>query len=311
MTIIAPTRQYTDAAPAPDTPRARALHNAALMASQGRDVSWEYWNDPVNRRIDGSPAPEMDPELDPAYGEPTTAEEIARSVDNQLIGADGTGLAPLAHAARFTRKRRAAGVARMTLAQVMSLQPFRVFRALAEIIDADQIHSPYVQLLDLVLTARDRTEQALAAAQAADAAFPAEQMSLDYVSRAEQILAELDPAPVSSAPDMAPELIYRPEDTDTATDVEGAASIEDAETLAALDAEADTEVAEALAALDDLNELPGLPVDDRDSWVEIRDLERAHLYVATDPLGQYYGPELDELDDTGMWPELADQALYS
>lgn len=311
MTIIAPTREYTDAAPAPDTPRARALHNAALMASQGRDVSWEYWNDPLNRRIDGSHAPEPDPELDPAYGEPTTAEEIARSVDNQLIGADGTGLAPLAHAARFTRKRRAAGVARMTLAQVMSLQPFRVVRALAEIIDADQIHSPYVQLLDLVLTARDRTEQALAAAQAADAAFPAEQMSLDYVSRAEQILAQLDPAPVSSAPDASPELIYHPEDADTATDAEDGEDTDtlaalDAEIDAALDAEADAEVAQALA---DLDELPGLPVDDRDSWIEVRDLGRDHLYVATAPLRPELALILD--GDDMDWPGLSDRALYS
>lgn len=290
-------------------------NTTAYVKTTGRDVSVKYYKNPVKYRPDGTEAPAIPEDRDPHYGRDTTADEIAASVDAQLIGANGTGMASLANAARFTRRRRAAGAPKMSLSQVMDLKPFRVYRALAELMDEDQIHSPYTQLLDLVLTAKDRTQAAATRAAAADAAFPAEQMSLEYTSKAEQILTALaDDVEGETAyrrsrttggfgPVAIPDMVYVLSEGETPAPAP-ADPIEPIDPTTTIDTDEDDEGDDILAGINEDDDSPidsaldwALPEDDLDAWREIHDREDHYRFMATtaDPTW------LDDVDD--VWDE--------
>lgn len=188
-------------------------HNIA--ARRGR-VSVSYLKDPYRYTVDGgnSPADGSD------YRTPTTDAELAEAADRQLIASAGTGAARIADAARFALRHTPATAPTMGLAELMALEPFRVYRALAQLLDEDYIHSPYTQLADRLLSEDERTDAAARAAMEADEAFPAEQMSLTYRSTAEKIMEALsddqdEPAQDGyDRPDLTPELVYTPAESD-------------------------------------------------------------------------------------------------
>lgn len=300
MTIISPETIETNPTPrVGDHTGERIFRNgAAYLANTRRtEVSENYLRNPREYRPDGTKADPIPEDRDPDYGRPTTAEDIARSVDAQLIGANGTGAATIAQAARFTRRRRAAGAPKMTISQVMDLKPFRVYRALAELMDEGQIHSPYTQLLDLVLTAKDRTDAAATRAAAADAAFPAEQMSLEYRSKAEEIIEHLDrtraPLPEDAEARVLPEVLYVAAADETPADHTPATPAdptpEDEPTEALDDPEADAVIDSALFWSEAATDLG--------AWEELHIQGRAERFMATTDVFR----DVDTMGD--MWAE--------
>jgi len=235
MTIMAETpAPAVNQAPAKlrkHTKRARILEAARnhpdplvrynVAVRRGR-VSASYLADAYECTVDGDAAPAMDPAADPTYRTPTTSAELAADADRQLIAATGTGAATISAAARFALRRPAPGAPAMGLADLMALEPHRAYRALADLLDEDYIHSPYTQLADRLLNEEERTDEAARAVMAADEDFPAEQMSLAYRSPAEKIMdtlasGESEPEPVQDVyerPDLTPELVYTPAEQD-------------------------------------------------------------------------------------------------
>lgn len=299
MTIMSPEATKANPAPRADFSGIGLLERntrAYLTNTNRHEASPEYYKNPRKYRPDGTKADAIPDNCDPTYGETTTAEELAKSVDAQLLGANGTGAATIAQAPRFTRRRRAAGAPKMTISQVMDLKPFRVYRALAELMDEGQIHSPYTQLLDLVLTAKDRTDTVAARAAAADAAFPTEQMSLEYRSKAEEIIEHLDRALVRLPEEreaILPDVLYvaaadeTPADHTPATPADPTPEGDLVESLD--DPEVDAIVDSAL--------FWSAPATDLGTWKELHLQDRAGRYMATTDVYR----DIDDVDD--LWGE--------
>lgn len=203
MTIIADQANTADATPklrkhrrrqqildqARNHPDPVVRRNVALR--RGR-VSVNYLDNTQELTVDGDQAAPIADDADPNYRTPTTDAELARSVDAQLIAASGTGAARIEAAGRFSYRTRPQGAPAIGLDQVLELAPHRAYKALAALLDEQDIHSPYLQLADRVLDEHERTDRAAAALTAADRDFPAEQMSTTYLSPAQKIMQNLD-----------------------------------------------------------------------------------------------------------------------
>lgn len=202
MTIMAYTTETAQSAPAvgnhvPHTPDPREKSVGARRWTHDNPHPY-YRLDPVAYRPDGTRAPAVPGDRDPGYGVPTTDTDIFAQIDGQPIGVDGTRGYTIGQAGGFTRKRRLSGAPKMTATAVLDLAPHRVARALTDILgDWSQVTTaPYTQLMDLCLTAKDRTTAAAEQAAAADRQVDRTQLDPGYRSKAEEILASLDPAPV-------------------------------------------------------------------------------------------------------------------
>lgn len=239
-----------------------------------------YLDDAYERTPEGRKAAPMPENIDTTYRATTTDAELAPMVDAQLIATPGTGAARIEVAGRFTHRTRIEAAPAMGLEEILALEPFRVYRALAVLLEEDYIHSPYLQLADHALGEHERTDSAAARLTAADEEFPAEQMSLDYKSLAERLMEasvladeqddpETEPAP-AERPDTSPELIYTPTSQDY--DQDGR-----------------------------LN-LPALDSADTDAWWEVHLQGRSTAYVAlADELVNMWADELVDMWADEPW----------
>lgn len=202
----------------------------------------DYAADPANHYPDGRPAPAMPESWDHTYGAPTTDADIAASVDNQPIGAPGTGDLKIAQT-KSIRTRKSAPRIGAAVGHILALEPYAAVRALADLALAHDSR-PYSKLAAACGLTPTRAEAArLAAADDTALTDHPDQLAPTYKTRAERILADLDPAPADEGDD--PELVYDP--ADDTTDGTSPADDEDYVDLADVAAHAPVDEAQVYA----------------------------------------------------------------